>query len=344
MPKPAPSLIAEKPSYSRGPDGRTPFGVTAYQTTMESLRETTDVKSELARSMGRGAQASRDYMAAYASFSQIAVERGREEDFRVSEERGRQTGERLNLSKAYKMEKQRFEAEWADRIREVEEQCSEKERVLLEVHEVARADCETEIAKKLTTLRWQPTSILLQLEDTERKLAKLSEYKQAAEVAARAHRQRAKEESEYARNKEAAASRPRAALAELQQTEMRNLQQKCHSMRVAVRREKEQAFEVFKQKYRNLEADLAHSHSIELPTGKLRAEIGAVQSQKSRSTESSTFRGTLKYESLAGTKFDVPDVSSLEPIPDQAVARAAVSSLTAEAKASRRGMVDALGL
>ena len=26
-------------------------------------------------------------------------------------------------------------------------------------------------------------------------------------------------------------------------------------------------------------------------------------------------RGTLKYESLAGTKFDVPDVSSLAPIP-----------------------------
>ena len=93
---------------------------------------------------------------------------------------------------------------------------------------------------------------------------------------------------------------------------MRNLMQKCHSLRVAVRREKEQAFEVFKQKYRNLEADLGHAHAIEFS---LRPEIGAVQSHKSRSMTSSTFRGTLKYESLAGTKFDVPDVSSLEPIP-----------------------------
>ena len=93
---------------------------------------------------------------------------------------------------------------------------------------------------------------------------------------------------------------------------MRNLLQKCHSMRVAVRREMEQAREVFKQKYRNLEADLAHSHAIEFSQ---RAEMGPVQSHKSRSSMSSTFRGTLKYESLAGTKFDVPDVSSLPPIP-----------------------------
>jgi len=39
-----------------------------------------------------------------------------------------------------------------------------------------------------------------------------------------------------------------------------------------------------------------------------------VQSHKSRSARSSTFRGTLKYESLAGTKFDVPDVSTLAPL------------------------------
>lgn len=73
---------------------------------------------------------------------------------------------------------------------------------------------------------------------------------------------------------------------------MRNLMQKCHSLRVAVRREKDQAFEVFKQKYRNLEADLSHAHAIEFHQP---AEIGAIQAQRSRSMQSSTFRGTLKY-------------------------------------------------
>ena len=73
-----------------------------------------------------------------------------------------------------------------------------------------------------------------------------------------------------------------------------------------------QALEVFKQKYRNLESDLAHAHAIEFS---LRPEVGFVQAQKTRSTTASTFRGTLKFESLAGTKFDVPDVSRLEDVP-----------------------------
>jgi hypothetical protein len=134
--------------------------------------------------------------------------------------------------------------------------------------------------------------------------------------------------------------------------------------------------------------------------GMLRAEIGAVQSQKSRSTQScahahtrrprpharthtrtpparvlsqtarsrrtregrfsrnscgvcgvgscgvaarsSTFRGTLKFESLAGTKFDVAGVSTLDPIPDNETARAAVTSVTEQSKAARRAMVDVL--
>ena len=45
-----------------------------------------------------------------------------------------------------------------------------------------------------------------------------------------------------------------------------------------------------------------------------------------------------------GSKFDVPDVSTLAPIPDNEMARAAVNAVTAESKATRRGMVDALGL
>ena len=64
-------------------------------------------------------------------------------------------------------------------------------------------------------------------------------------------------------------------------------------------------------RYRNLDADLVHAHAIEYS---LPAEIGAIQSHRSRSTKASTFRGTLKYESLAGTKFDVPDVSRLAPL------------------------------
>ena len=62
----------------------------------------------------------------------------REESLRRErEEEERQKQEQLNLSKAYKIEKARFEAEWAGRIEAVEAECAEKERVLKEVREIA---------------------------------------------------------------------------------------------------------------------------------------------------------------------------------------------------------------
>ena len=50
----------------------------------------------------------------------------------------------------------------------------------------------------------------------------------------------------------------------------------------------------------------------------------------------------MKYESLAGTKFDVPDVSSLAPIPSDEHAQASIDSLVNASKVMRRSMVDAV--
>ena len=68
---------------------------------------------------------------------------------------------------------------------------------------------------------------------------------------------------------------------------------------------------MLKQRFRNLEADQGHAHAIEFS---LKAEIGPVQTHKSRSSQASSFRGTLKREALVGTKFDVPDVSKMVPL------------------------------
>jgi len=157
-------------------------------------------------------------------------------------------------------------------------------------------------------MRFKKTSTLLQLEDTEKKLARFHDFRQATEVMSRAERQRRLEEAEFTKRREVAQRKPLDELVVRQDAEMRNLMQKCHGMRIAIRRERDAAFEVFKQKFRNLEADQTHAHAIEVSTP---AEIGEVQSHKSRSMTASTFRGTLKYESLAGTKFDVSDVSKL---------------------------------
>lgn len=135
-----------------------------------SLRDEIATKSTLARTAGRGVQAPRDYLQAHASVGQIAVEERQEKVFRKKEELVRQQDERGNLSKAYKIEKGRFEAEWLQRIEAVEADCVEKERVLREVHEVALQDSEKDIEKKIAQMRYKATSTLLQLEDTESKV------------------------------------------------------------------------------------------------------------------------------------------------------------------------------
>jgi len=316
MPKAIPTLIAEKPSYSRGPDGRYTFGVASFQTTIGDLKDQTLDMSTTAQTMGQKSDAPKAYLSAGTSFAEIDVVRQQELAFRKREEQSRQDEENTNLSKAYKIEKSRFEAEWAQRIEQVERECDEKERILKEVHEIARRAVEKEITKKIGSMRYKASSVLLGMEDTERKLARANEFKEAAEVASRCNKQRTFEQGEFERAKSIAGTRPRITCNEQQTTEMRNLVQRNHSVRMSVRREKDQAYTIFKQKYRNLEADLLHSHAIEYS---LRPEIGPVQTHKTRSTQSSTFRGTLKYESLAGTKFDVPDVSRLEAIPDAAL-------------------------
>ena len=282
---------------------------------------------------GRG-----QYMLAQSTHDQIAGVVEDEKAHRVEEEKVRQREERLKLDRAYRIEKERFEAEWAERARLVEGESEEKLKVLREVLAIARDDVERELAAKAkaVALQFKASSKLLTLEDTERRLVGAREYAQAEEVARRARRLRKQEEARYERNKGGFIVKRREAMAKLQEAEMANLEQKCHGAKVQVRREREEALVVLKQRcarldgrrgprppptshaslpsacrFRNLGMDLEHAHAIEYS---LPAEIGQVQSYKSRSNQASTFRGTLKLESLVGTKFDVPDVSKMAPI------------------------------
>ena len=173
MPVPA-ALIAEKPSYSRGPDGKTPYGVASFQQQIVDLHKSTLSSSMMASAAKSAFAAAKDYYAADASHRQIAVVRQDERAYRLAQEKERQAEERQNLAKAFKIEKGRFEAEWAARIEAVEADCVERERVLREVHEIARADCEKGIERKVASLRHRSSSYLLSMEDTQEKLARMA--------------------------------------------------------------------------------------------------------------------------------------------------------------------------
>ena len=283
---------------------------------------------------------SKEYLTADASFSQIDVVRQQEKAFRLAAEQQRQREERTNLEKAFKIEKARLAAEWVKKIEEVEEDCRVREAIMREKQEIHRVDVEKEVAFRVSKMRFKKSSMLLQMEDTEKKLADRHEFHQvrpgrvrrevgggrrqeaggrcevrgrgarrrrkaeggvrrqacgrssrevvttesycsptlsfqvsrpappkpysvrspapstqATEVMNRAERQRRFEEAEFAKKREVAGRKPLEELVVRQDAEMRTLLQKCHGRRVAIRRERDAAFQVYKQKYRNLEAD-----------------------------------------------------------------------------------------
>ena len=227
---------------------------------------------------------------------------------RKDTETKRQASERVKLEESYRIESERFDVEWGAKAAAVEERCRLRLLELAELHEINRGNLERDIAHKVKGMRYKNSSYLLGLEETERRLALAKEFNGAHEMAAKARRQRKMEEEAHQKLVDAQGAQPRAALKVSQIEEERNIIQKCHGWRVEFRRQQAKALDVLKQKFRNLEADLSHAHVIEF---NLPAEIGLVQTHKSRSTQASTFRGTLKRESLVGTKFDVPDVTTM---------------------------------
>ena len=87
----------------------------------------------MAQTMGSRADAPKAYVVAGTSFAEIDVVKRLEILHRKREEGSRQEEEKGMLAKAYRIEKTRFEAEWARRIEAEERACDQKEMILKEV-------------------------------------------------------------------------------------------------------------------------------------------------------------------------------------------------------------------
>ena len=74
--------------------------------------------------------------------------------FRLQEEQKRQLGERGALDKAFDVELDRFEKEWAKRIQAVEDGCEQKVTIMEELHGVRRVDFDRELRAKVALMRY----------------------------------------------------------------------------------------------------------------------------------------------------------------------------------------------
>lgn len=145
--------------------------------------------------------ARKDYSLAEESFKQIEMVKLREKEHRLMVEARRQVEERRNLERAFKIEKARVCAEWARRLEEVEEECKRQQEILEEKQLIARIDLQKDVASRAAKMRFKKSPTLLQLEDTESKLARERDFRQAMEVMSRAERQRKLEEAEFQRRR-----------------------------------------------------------------------------------------------------------------------------------------------
>jgi len=220
------ALAADKPSFNRGPDGRTSFRVPAFRTDMDNL-----LQESMQRSGGG------EYMMASKAFSQIATVRENEMTHRKDTETKRQGSERGKLEESYRIESERFEVEWAQKMKAVEERCRLRLVELKELQEIHTENLERDIAHKVREMRYNNSSYLLGLEDIERRLALAKEFNGAHEMAAKARKQRKMEEEAHQKKVDAQGAQPRAALKVAQIEEERNITQKCHGWRVEARRQ-----------------------------------------------------------------------------------------------------------
>ncbi|KAG8464030.1 hypothetical protein KFE25_000198 [Diacronema lutheri] len=290
-------VAMEKTSFSREPRSLNP----EHQAAIDVMR------TEQTRLLHDG-----DYRASH----QIKLDRdaaeARMQQSRVEHERQRQAKERVRLDKAWAVERERFEQEWARRASALEADNAQRIRVLEEVHMYALEEHEAAATVRRAAMHYRMSKGLLEYSLTEKQLALGERYDEAIIVKKRSDALRRREERAFDRTASAKFDLERERLDAAQQSEMDNLRQKCHALSVAHERERGEAFAVLRQKYKNLDKDVAHAFAMEFNAP---PACEVLPTNVSRAQQSSTFRGTLKLESLSGSKGAIARLSELPEPP-----------------------------
>jgi len=253
-----------------------------------------------------------EYKASHAAKTEREAAEASMQQARVDRELSRQAKERSRLEKGWLRESERFDAEWAARTAQLEAENAERIRVLEEVQHYAREELETSIEKRHAASHYRMSKGLLEYSLTEKQLALGERFDEAIAVKKRTDVLRRREERAHEKELHAKFDAERERLQAAQKAEMDNLVQKCHALKVSHMRARAKALAVLKQKYKNLDKDMAHAFTMEF---KAPPACEVLPTAVSRADHGSTFRGTIKIESLAGSKGAIPNLSELPPAP-----------------------------
>lgn len=258
-----------------------------------------------------------DYFGSHAAkVDRINLEAAMQEA-RMARELGRQGRERESLAKAWDAEKARFMETWDERFASCVQVNHERLRVLAESQGHARDELDRKLQKLERSAHYRMSKGLLEYSMTEKRLALDERFDEAVAVKKRTDVLRSREMAQHSKAVAAKLEGQRDQLRSAQLAETENLEQRCHARKVALEREKREAFRVLRQKYKNLAHDAEHAFVMEFKAPPA-CEILPTAAHRGRGV-GSTFMGTWKLTSFAGAKGTVPNLSELPPPPPEDV-------------------------
>ncbi|RLN61547.1 hypothetical protein BBJ29_005069 [Phytophthora kernoviae] len=222
----------------------------------------------------------------------------------------RQEQEKQQFNRGTVLAKHRSGALCATRTDECEREILHKQEELGKTHEVERVQLETYL-NKLKEPHVKFSSLLLELKNTEKNLARLKLFEDAKNVFVRMDSmerdQRALNTAKFERFKE----KKRALLLEKQQQELAEAKEKLMEKRYMVMRANNSYRKTEEQRMKNLVTDMKHAHTMDMHGKKVFSTNPVAVVRTSHGATASTYRGQQMLSTVQGKRLEVTSLCVL---------------------------------
>jgi len=244
--------------------------------------------------------AARKYPQAKMHYTTMLDLKSEYQQAQTQRERNRQTDEVKKLHDAFAHLQHDLSTEWDTKMEHFLEECETMWKHLEQRHKVQFDELNKE-CEPLRRLKPKFSPEMLRMMTCEKTLASLHRYDECQEMRRRVQIRMNVELTDF---RNAIADRIKLRfdrLGKRQEEDRQTLSQTIHGLRTKIRRKRENASNVQKQRLKNNEHDMSHAHANEFIDIQARVPGLVVQPRASYRRKSSTYRGTLVCRKMAAT-------------------------------------------
>ncbi|KAG7400877.1 hypothetical protein PHYBOEH_004089 [Phytophthora boehmeriae] len=222
----------------------------------------------------------------------------------------RQGQEKLQFNRGIVLAKHRSDTLCAARTNDCEREILHKQEELRNTHEVERAQLETYL-HKLKEPHVKFSSLLLELKNTEKNLARLKLFEDAKNVFVRMDGMEREQRALNTAKFESFKGKKRALLLEKQQQELAEAREKLMEKRYVVMRANDSHRKTETQRMKNLATDMKHAHTMDMHSKKVFSTNPVAVVRASHGTTASTYRGQQLLSTVQGKRLEVTSLCVL---------------------------------